>query len=76
MTDRNLLFIVFQIVNQTDFKNLILEDANEIKNRQETDTISVIDDIRYHIANSAQISDSFSKHLLIDKLLENLKLEA
>lgn len=68
--------IFFQIINNADFKNLILNDASEIKNRQEVDTIPVIDDIRYHIDKSERVSNGFEKHLLIAELLEKMRLEA
>lgn len=48
--------------------------------RQETDSIPIIDDIRYHItgqvASFAELEDSQDKLRLIDHLLEDLDLEA
>lgn len=69
-------YFFFQIIEIPDFQNLIIEDANEIRNRQEVDTISVIDDIRYHIDRSEQVSNCFQKHLLINELLQKLQLDA
>lgn len=75
-----IIIFFFQIIELPDFKKLILEDANEITNRQEVDTISVVDDIRYHIDNlqynSERVYNCFQKHLLINKILANLGLEA
>lgn len=65
-----------EIIDLPDFVTLIIDDANEIHNREEIDTISIIDDIRYHIDKSEKVSNCFQKHALITKLLENLKLEA
>lgn len=64
----------------------ILEDASSLKMRQETDTIDIIDDLRYAIneesqsANEAHISIERlmlkeKKLHLIDKLLKELNLE-
>lgn len=59
------------------FHQLIVDDALEVKGRQETDSISTIDDIRYHIDMIHQDSlEADTKHFLIDQLLEKLNLEA
>ncbi|XP_054721944.1 ankyrin repeat and BTB/POZ domain-containing protein 1-like isoform X2 [Uloborus diversus] len=65
-----------EVVQQPAFKSIVLQDANEIQERQETDTIAVIDDIRYHIASSTKICFSSRKFVLIESLLEELKLDA
>lgn len=57
------------------FQELILSDAHEIKERQETDTIDIIDDIRYYLSNSNR-KDIASKLAAIDLLLESLNLRA
>lgn len=62
--------------DQEDFHQLILEDAAEVKGRQETDTIGIIDDVRYHINFLFQDSSALEKHRLIEQLLESLNLEA
>ena len=57
-----------------------MQDAIELKGRQETDSIPVIDDIRYHITSEVQtvseLSEASDKLQLIDKLLEDLGLDA
>ncbi|KAI9555576.1 hypothetical protein GHT06_018091 [Daphnia sinensis] len=66
-----------EIVDSENFHQLILEDAFEVKGRQEMDTITVIDDLRYHIDllhHSSPIA--YEKHQLINQLLQNLNLEA
>ena len=65
-------------MDQEDFHKLIIEDAAEVKGRQETDTIATIDDVRYHINLIHQDSpvEALQKHRLIDQLLEQLNLEA
>jgi ankyrin repeat/BTB/POZ domain-containing protein 1 len=66
-----------QIVDLEEFHQLIIEDAAEVKGRQETDTIATIDDVRYHINLIHQSSaEALEKHRLIDHLLEKLNLEA
>jgi len=62
--------------DQEEFHQLILEDAAEVKGRQETDTIGIIDDVRYHINFLFQDSSALEKHGLIEQLLESLNLEA
>ena len=37
------------MADDTDLHKIIRQDANEVKDRQETDSIQVIDDIRSHI---------------------------
>ena len=46
-----------QFVESEEFEQLIVEDAAEIKDRQETDSIIVVDDIRHHIS---QLVETFS----------------
>lgn len=70
-------------------RELIVEDAKNLKSRQETDTIDIVDDLRYAIneiaaANTTQAAATFSnerlieremKLNLIDKVLRELNLE-
>lgn len=60
-----------------EFHRLVIEDAAEVKGRQETDTIGTVDDVRYHINQIHQDAvEAYAKHKLIDDLLEKLDLEA
>ena len=43
----------FQVIDKDEFAKLVLEDAEGIIGRQETDSIPVIDDIRFHLYNNA-----------------------
>lgn len=43
---------MFQVVEQEEFAQLVLEDATGIIAREETDSIPVIDDIRFHLYNT------------------------
>ena len=47
---RALHFVkIFQIICCQEFRDLVMEDATTIREREATDTIQIIDDIRYHI---------------------------
>ncbi|XP_054162101.1 ankyrin repeat and BTB/POZ domain-containing protein 1-like [Oppia nitens] len=69
-----------KIINKEEFKDLIINDAKEVKGRQETDTIDIIDDIRYNITNNVQtfsaMSEANDKLRMIEELLENIGLDA
>ena len=38
-----------QVNDNKEFHSLILEDAASVRGRQETDSIPVVDDIRFHL---------------------------
>lgn len=69
-----------QFVKDENFHDFIKYDAQEVQCREETDSIPIIDDIRYHItsqvASFAALEESQEKLRLIDNLLEELDLEA
>ena len=44
-----ILFVLLQIIDNKEFHSLILEDAASVRERQETDSIPVVDDIRFHL---------------------------
>ncbi|XP_046653588.1 ankyrin repeat and BTB/POZ domain-containing protein 1-like isoform X1 [Daphnia pulicaria] len=68
---------VEEIVDSEHFHQLIIDDAYEVKGRQEMDSIAIIDDVRYHIDLLHQNShEAHEKHKMIDRLLTNLNLEA
>ena len=75
------IWVVFvQVIQDENLHELIIQDATEVKGRQETDSIPVIDDIRYHITSEVQtvseMSEASEKLQLIDNLLEDLGLDA
>jgi ankyrin repeat/BTB/POZ domain-containing protein 1 len=51
-----------------------------VRSRQETDSITVVDDIRYHITSDVQtvseMDEAREKLQIIDRLLEDLGLDA
>ena len=69
-----------QVLKNEEFAEFVKEDAETVQGRQETDTISIIDDIRFHITNFVQtFSDMYEadqKLGLIDAFLEELGLDA
>lgn len=68
------------MVRRNDFEELIREDAESVKGRQETDSIDIVDEIRFYITNNVQtysaMEEANEKLALIDALLENLGLDA
>ena len=71
--------LLLQIIAQQEFKQLVLEDASQVKGREETDSIDVIDEIRFYISNFVQtyseMEEANDKLRLIDDLLEELDVE-
>lgn len=72
--------VALQIVADEEFHHFVLSDAHEVSDRQETDTISIIDDVRFHITSKvgsfSELEEAQSKLKIIDDLLEKLGLEA
>ncbi len=62
-----------------EFAEVVLEDAESVKDRQETDSIPIVDDIRYHIQNFVQtysdMDEADQRLTIIDDMLEELNLE-
>uniref|UniRef100_A0A224YHN4 Ankyrin repeat and BTB/POZ domain-containing protein 1 n=1 Tax=Rhipicephalus zambeziensis TaxID=60191 RepID=A0A224YHN4_9ACAR len=69
-----------KVVELPEFHEVVREDAKEVKLRQETDSITVIDDIRYYISanarSTAEILNANEKLKLVDDLLTALGLDA
>ena len=68
------------MVNSEDFASFVKEDALTVQKREETDSIPIIDDIRFHITNSVQtfsdMYDADEKLSSIDQFLDQLDLDA
>lgn len=62
-----------------EFEELVKSDANEVTNREETDSIDIIDSIRFHLTNFIQtyseMQDAEEELKMIDDFLEALDLE-
>lgn len=58
----------------------MLEDARNVKGREETDTVDIVDEIRYYISSFvltySDMEEANEKLRLIDDLLEELDIEA
>ena len=67
------------MVKCSEFAELVVEDAKTVQDRQETDTIPIIDEVRFHITNFVQtFSDMYDADLklaTIDAFLEELQLD-
>ncbi|KAK3102998.1 hypothetical protein FSP39_015652 [Pinctada imbricata] len=68
-----------EVLRKQEFQEIVISDANEIKGRQETDSIGIIDDIRFHITSFVQtyseMEEANERLRQIDDLLEELDLE-
>lgn len=76
-----------KVLDNKEFHSLILEDAASVRGRQETDSIPVVDDIRFHLyrgilpINSTSdgdeefFVDSESKLQMLETLLQHLGVE-
>ncbi|PSN49801.1 Ankyrin repeat and BTB/POZ domain-containing protein 1, partial [Blattella germanica] len=71
---------IYKVIHDESLHDLVMQDATEVMGRQETDSIPVIDDIRYHITSEVQtvseMSEASEKLKLIDEMLEDLGLDA
>ena len=58
---------------------MVKEDAENVHSREETDSIDIIDDVRFHITFSIQtygeMAEANEKLKLIDDFLEELDLQ-
>lgn len=67
------------MVKRQELADTILHDAHSIQGRQESDSIDIIDTIRYHLTSHVQlyseIEEANVRLALIDHLLESLGLD-
>lgn len=47
---RYIAYRLENYIDQPEFAELVLESANRVKDRQETDTIELLDDIKFHLS--------------------------
>jgi len=62
------------LVEDEEFRALVLEDASGVRAREETDSIDVIDSVRYHLT-AASVLEAHERLAIIDELLEQLGLD-
>ncbi|KAK3861251.1 hypothetical protein Pcinc_032762 [Petrolisthes cinctipes] len=69
-----------QVVETQEFRDLVLDDADEVRGRQETDSVPIIDDLRFHISSAVQtvsgIMEARTKLSVIEAVLDDLGIEA
>ena len=75
-----IINIIAQVLELEEFAELVQDDATEVESREETDTIDIIDSIRFHLTNFVQtyseLQEMEEKINMIDKFLDDLGLEA
>ena len=69
------------MVKNEKFKELVLNDARNVKSREETDTIDIVDEIRYvlrttNLNSLSSIAEAELQLECLDFFLEELNLEA
>ncbi|XP_070557887.1 ankyrin repeat and BTB/POZ domain-containing protein 1-like isoform X2 [Ptychodera flava] len=68
-----------KIVTTDEFAELVKEDAASVEEREETDSIPIVDDIRYHITSNVQtfsaMAEANEKLSALDELLIRLDVE-
>lgn len=69
----------FQLVDSVEFAELIKEDADSLENRHVTDSVPLVDDIRYHIASNVQtysaIEEANQKLAILENMLFKINIE-
>ena len=68
------------VINEK-FKELVLSDARNVKSREETDSIDIVDEIRYvlrttNLNSLSSIKEAEIQLECLDSFLEELNLEA
>jgi len=61
-----------KIVNSEEFSSLVLEDAMSVMERQETDSVPLVDDIRHHLTQVCQTISDYEENKLKLQLLDVL----
>jgi len=61
-----------KIVNSEEFSSLVLEDAMSVMERQETDSVPLVDDIRHHLTQVCQTISEYEENKLKLHLLDVL----
>ncbi|KAK5609799.1 Ankyrin repeat and BTB/POZ domain-containing protein 1 [Crenichthys baileyi] len=71
--------IIERLVEQAEFAEMIKEDAASLEERQETDSVPLVDDIRYHIASNVQtysdIEEANQKLEALEDLLSSINID-
>ncbi|XP_043563534.1 ankyrin repeat and BTB/POZ domain-containing protein 1 isoform X2 [Chiloscyllium plagiosum] len=71
--------IIEKLVESEEFAEVVKEDAAAVEARQETDSIPLVDDIRFHVTSNVQtysaIEEANQKLQALEELLARLELE-
>ncbi|KAM8930059.1 ankyrin repeat and BTB/POZ domain-containing protein 1 isoform 2-T2 [Pelodytes ibericus] len=71
--------IIEKLVDSEEFSAAVREDAESVEERQETDSIPLIDEIRFHITSNVQtysaIEEANQRLAALERLLTNLGLD-
>uniref|UniRef100_A0AAQ5YVT7 BTB domain-containing protein n=1 Tax=Amphiprion ocellaris TaxID=80972 RepID=A0AAQ5YVT7_AMPOC len=71
--------IIERLVDQAEFAEIIKEDAASLEERHETDSVPLVDDIRYHIASNVQtysaIEEANQKLDALEELLSSINID-
>uniref|UniRef100_A0A669C5Z0 Ankyrin repeat and BTB domain containing 1 n=1 Tax=Oreochromis niloticus TaxID=8128 RepID=A0A669C5Z0_ORENI len=71
--------IIERLVEQAEFAEMVKEDAASLEKRQETDSVPLVDDIRYHIASNVQtysaIEEANQKLEALEELLVRINID-
>lgn len=66
-------------MEQAEFAEMVKEDAASLEKRQETDSVPLVDDIRYHIASNVQtysaIEEANQKLEALEELLVRINID-
>ena len=69
-----------KVLENEEFADFVVEDARSVQNREVTDTVPIIDEIRYHITcyiqTYSEVYEANRKLALIDHFLVLLQINA
>lgn len=67
-----------QLVEQPELAEVIKEDADSVEGRQATDSVPLVDEIRFHIASNVQtyseIEEANQKLEALEELLSSINI--
>ncbi|XP_047457355.1 ankyrin repeat and BTB/POZ domain-containing protein 1 [Mugil cephalus] len=71
--------IIERLVEQAEFAEMIREDAASLEERHETDSVPLVDEIRYHITSNVQtysaIEEANQKLEALEELLSSINID-
>lgn len=80
ISDYENLMSILKVLELQELHDLVLADAAEVQGRQETDTVTIVDELRYHISSvvqsTSEIYEARTKLESLEALLEDLGIEA